>query len=340
MPDGSVTFSMPGTPLFPEDLVVVDPVTDLSVRSAAARTTLHLGYFTSGAQWMASYQVIFGSRRELPGHGCGRDRRDQLIRADSAEVQLLAGAVSQAVRRLPWNRRRLPRRQCRPIPERTPASSISSRKGSGDSHLYSLPGPLTLQPGITTSVTLFEPTTNFLREELRSWRGAVPMPACCPRSAGYSGDPGGVQVHRQTRSADRVRGSRPARRGRQHVRGRQSGRLQLVGAGLDRPYSGGTGPVPHAGTAFDLTARGFRLPTPPGATASGRPGPRPTIRSNWPTRPTIGSIDVLEQRGRGMAGAGASVPGGETTSSTTTRFRVTVPANGEAVLTYRVRVKW
>ena len=61
LPDGTVTFSAPGVALFPEELVVIDPVVNLSLKSAQARKGLGLGYFTGGASWQASYQVVLGS---------------------------------------------------------------------------------------------------------------------------------------------------------------------------------------------------------------------------------------------------------------------------------------
>ncbi|MGH7657797.1 MAG: hypothetical protein ACREL6_06140, partial [Gemmatimonadales bacterium] len=59
--DGSVIFSSPGTPLFPADLVGEGPLLVLNLRSDESRSTLPLGYFTSGASWQASYEVILAN---------------------------------------------------------------------------------------------------------------------------------------------------------------------------------------------------------------------------------------------------------------------------------------
>ena len=69
--DGSLVFSRPGQPAFPADAVVLDPVVRATLRTDAARTDLRVGYFTSGADWQASYQAVLGKAgaRVLPAHG-------------------------------------------------------------------------------------------------------------------------------------------------------------------------------------------------------------------------------------------------------------------------------
>jgi hypothetical protein len=51
------------------------------------------------------------------------------------------------------------------------------------------------------------------------------------------------------------------------------------------------------------------------------------------------TVDVLEERSGEWSVLQSSVAP-EKVSSTITRFRVKVPARGEAVLTYRIRVVW
>ena len=52
------------------------------------------------------------------------------------------------------------------------------------------------------------------------------------------------------------------------------------------------------------------------------------------------TVEVREERGGRMDGAAEQLVAAEKVSSTVTRFRVKVPARGEAVLTYRVRAVW
>ncbi|HEV8176830.1 MAG TPA: hypothetical protein VGP44_04005, partial [Gemmatimonadales bacterium] len=51
------------------------------------------------------------------------------------------------------------------------------------------------------------------------------------------------------------------------------------------------------------------------------------------------TVVVQEERAGEWSVVSSSVPA-EKASSTVTRFRVRVPARGEAVLTYRIRVIW
>ncbi|HYF38816.1 MAG TPA: hypothetical protein VD930_03930, partial [Gemmatimonadales bacterium] len=60
LPDGRISFTPPGLPLYPADVVVVEPTVILSLRSARAQDQVRLGYFTGGASWQASYQVVLG----------------------------------------------------------------------------------------------------------------------------------------------------------------------------------------------------------------------------------------------------------------------------------------
>ena len=94
-----------------------------------------------------------------------------------------------------------------------------------------------------------------------------------------------------------------------------------------------------AGTAFDLTAR--RLQT----TYETHPEAKRTVATASYTvtianaKDSAATVDVLEQRGGEWSVVTSSLPA-EKVSSTLTRFRVKVPARGEATLTYRVRVVW
>lgn len=98
-----------------------------------------------------------------------------------------------------------------------------------------------------------------------------------------------------------------------------------------------------AGTAFDLTAK--RVQT----TYVTR---RDSAKAGWRTLATADykvtltnagdsavTVEVREERGGEWSVLSSSVAA-EKISSTITRFRVKVPARGDAVLTYRVRAVW
>ena len=94
LPDGSVAFSPPGAAMYPGDVVVADPTTTIRLSSAKALDRLRLGYFTTGAAWRASYQVVLGTAEaRVTGSAV---IESQTLRAEDAELQLLAGAVGRA----------------------------------------------------------------------------------------------------------------------------------------------------------------------------------------------------------------------------------------------------
>jgi hypothetical protein len=98
-----------------------------------------------------------------------------------------------------------------------------------------------------------------------------------------------------------------------------------------------------AGTAFDLTARRVqtsyvtrRDSSKAGWRTIATADYRVTVRNATDSAATV---EVLEERGGEWAVLSSSVPA-EKLSSTRTRFRIKVPARGEAQVTYRLRIIW
>src|SRR6185437_3314408 len=145
LPDGRVSFSPPGAGLYPADLVVTDPSVSLDLRSTRAQDRLRLGYFTAGASWRASYQVMLsGAEARVSGMAV---LQSESLRAENAEVQLLAGAVGRAEEGQPP-----------PVPmpgvmfkarAAEEARTVAEQK-AGEYHLYTLSGRSTLLPGLTS----------------------------------------------------------------------------------------------------------------------------------------------------------------------------------------------
>ena len=328
MPDGTISFSMPGTPYFPAELVVIDPVATMSLKSSAARNTLRLGYFTTGAAWQANYEVLLG-RSTATVQGDATISNDRL-RLENAEIQLLAGSVSSAG----GGRKELDGGVM--MARAAEASGVEQRVG--EFHLYSLPGKTTLLPGISTSIALFDPV-QAPYEKNYVVRGALPWYGVLPQYP----DPQDVPVE-VTYTVKRPRasefGNRPLPGGTVRLYQPDSaGRQQLVGeAAIDHTPAGEDLRL-FAGTAFDITAK--RVQT----TYTTR---RDSLRT-WATADysvtitnatdSAVTVDVLEQRPGEWSVLSSSVPATKLSSSTQ-RFRVNVPAAGEAVVTYRVRVKW
>jgi hypothetical protein len=337
LPDGSVAFSPPGAAMYPGDVVVADPTTTIRLSSAKAQDRLRLGYFTTGAAWRASYQVVLGTAdAQVTGSAV---IESQTLRAEDAELQLLAGAVGRAEPSAP------------PVPYAGRAvmaeamamdKMAATEQRVGEFHLYSLPGRTSLLPGLTSTIALFEPAQvkyerNYVVHGQVPWWGMLPQ----------QGDETEVPVevsYTLKRPRKSEFGDRPLPGGVVRLfQADSGGRTQLIGeAAMDHTPAGEDVRL-SAGTAFDLTAR--RVQT----TYSTR---RDSTKAGWRTLATADyrvtvrnatdsatTVDVREERSGEWSVLQSSLPP-EKVSSTITRFRVKVPARGEATVTYRVRVVW
>ncbi|HET7109891.1 MAG TPA: hypothetical protein VFI41_03370 [Gemmatimonadales bacterium] len=335
LPDGSITFHMPGQALYPAELAGGAPTLALDLSSKSALDRLRLGYFTSGARWSAGYAVIL-DRSSARVSGTAALSSDALAVQD-ADVQLLAGDVGNASAPQPP----------RPLYARAEAAKVADAVGAveqrvGEFHLYTLTGKQTLKPGQTTLASLFAPVTTPY-DRMYLVRGSVPYWGYLPQT----GDEGDVPVN-ITYTLKRERktpfGEAPLPAGVARVyQADDAGQLQLVGeAGVDHTPAGEDLRL-DAGTAFDLTAK--RVQT----SYTTR---RDSTRGTWRTtatadyRVTISNatdsavtVVVEERRAGEWSVVSSSVPA-EKTSSTATRFSVKVPARGDAALTYRIRAIW
>jgi hypothetical protein len=338
LPDGSVTFSPPGAALYPGDVVVADPTLSLQLESARAQDKLRLGYFTGGASWRASYQVVLGaSDARVTGSAV---LESQTLRAEDAEVQLLAGAVGRAQETPP------------PMPYQgrvamAAEATMDKRQEMGEQrvgefHLYSLPGRSSLLPGLTTTVALFAPA-QVKYERSYVVRGQVPWWGMLPQQGDETEAP--VEVFYTLKRPRKTElGDRPLPAGTVRLfQSDSAGRAQLVGEAFMDHTPAGEDVRLSAGTAFDLTARRVqtsyttrRDSTKAGWRTLATADYRVTVRNATDSAATV---DVQEERSGEWSVLQSSVPA-EKVSSTITRFRVKVPARGEAVVTYRVRVVW
>ncbi len=338
LPDGRVTFTPPGAALYPGDVVVADPTLNLQLQSDRAQDKLRLGYFTEGASWLASYQIMLGpSDARVAGSAV---LQSQTVRAEDAEVQLLAGAVGRADQPPPP----------RPYEARVALESAAamdkaqtaSEQRVGEFHLYSLPGRTTLLPGLANTIALFEPAA-VKYERTYVVRGLVPWWGFLPQQGDETEAP--VEVFYTLKRARKTDfGDRPLPGGRARLfQPDSAGRAQLVGEARVEHTPAGEDLRLSAGTAFDLTARRVQTSyvTRRDSSAAGirtlaTADYKVTVRNATDSAATV---EVREERAGEWSVLKSSVPA-EKVSSTITRFRVKLPARGETVLTYRVRVVW
>jgi hypothetical protein len=338
LPDGRISFTPPGLALYPADVVVVQPTAVLGVRATQAQDQLRLGYFTSGATWQASYQVILGKDdARVTGMAV---LPSESLRAENAEIRLLAGSVNRA--QPPQSPRPLMRKEALAASEMEMRDAATEQR-VGEFHLYSLPGKSTLLPGMTTSVALFDPArVNYERNYVV--HGEVPYWGFLPQMGEETQPP--VQVIytlKRPRKSDF--GDRPLPAGVARVYlPDSSGGLQLVGEASTNHTAAGSDLKLDAGNAFDITAKRLQMNYATRRDSTRARGTYTMATADYRVTlknatDSIVTVDVQEERAGEWSVLSSSVPA-EKVSSTVTRFRVRVPARGEATLTYKIRVIW
>ncbi len=339
LPDGRISFTLPGTPLYPGDVVVAEPAANLSIRSAQPQENLRLGYFTTGASWQASYQVILGrANARVTGMAV---LASQSLRAPDAEVQLLAGEVSSAQPKAPPQP--LMRQARRMEVAEAAADQFAGEQRVGEFHLYTLGGRSTLLPGLTTSVALFQPA-QVKYEKSYVVHGDVPFWGFLPQQ-GEETEPPVEVIYTLTRPRKTDFGDRPLPGGIARLfQPDSAGALQLVGeASIDHTPAGNDLRL-NAGTAFDITAKRVQTSYVTRRDSTKARGVHTVATADYRVTlknasDSVVTVLVQEERAGEWSVVSSSVPP-EKASSTVTRFRVRVPARGEAVLTYRIRVIW
>ena len=145
--------------------------------SSGAKKDVRVGFFTDGADWSSAYDVILGAKdARVTGRAVVASRT---LAAEEAEVQLLAGAVSRVQRPVP---RPVDMMKAREMAMAADAGLAPQEERAGEFHLYTLPGKVTLRPGATTSVALFDPATAayerryVVRGIMPIWGFVPPMP--------------------------------------------------------------------------------------------------------------------------------------------------------------------
>ena len=330
---GQVVFNRPGLPLYPAELVLTDPTLAVAIRSARSFPSLRLGYFTTGASWNADYSVVLGrGTARITGQAA---IPSATLRVEDAEVQLLAGSVGRAGFAkgvsAPMMQERLAAQDM--------ARSEASEQQVGEAHLYTIPGRISLQPGVTSSVALFEPATAPW-ERAYVVRGLIPWYGMLPQF-GNEENPVPVEVHYTLKRTPKTAfGDLPIPGGIFRLyQADEAGRLQLIGESSAGHTAPGTDLRLAAGSAFDLTAKRVQM-----SYSTRRDSLRTIATADYrvtitSAKDTAVTVDVIEERRGEWTVVSSSIPA-EKVSSTRTRFRVRVPALGETVLNYRVRVIW
>jgi hypothetical protein len=340
--DGRFLLSEPGEPLFPAELVRTAPEVSVVVEAARARPRTELAYVAQGARWEALYQMVLaGGRCQVAGTAT---ITSEALRADSVEVQLVAGSVRR-VRGPALPQAQFYEMEGALVAQRVPAPEPASEEAVGETHVYQLPGRISLELGTPVTTALFPRVAVAYTQELVV-PGALPWRGFFGQSPG---EPNRVPVqvwYTLKRARGTPFGDRPLPGGTvQLYQPDSAGRVQLVGEAKSDHTAPGRDVRVQSGDAFDVTAERVQtdynqeqIPPP----RRGMPARQRITAAHRVTitnaKPEAVTVDVREARHGVWKVVESSTPV-EKLSATEVRFRVRVPANGEATLTYTVQAE-
>jgi hypothetical protein len=330
---GRVLYTLPGQPAFPDSLVQLQSRLDLTVVASRPLAHLRYAYQTQGLSWRASYNVVVPRVGGGPASVSGLATIDNTgLTMQDAEVQLAAGTIRRAAP--------LPRpaglrvMAGRVQPAALNVEGIVVGEEVAETRLYELQGRLDLEPGTQTSAALFAPTS---AEVAREFALQPTYRAMDPWAARADSNVHPDVTYRLRRPAGTAFGELALPEGTVRVFAPDtSGRPQLLGEQTIGHTPRGQDVGVTTGTAFEISADrtqivyerrgdrdvivGYRVAVHNGKDESATVVVREAFRGRW---------EILD----------STVPG-ERASSTEVRFPVAVVANSDAVLEYRIRIRW
>ena len=342
LPDGRYLLSPPGQPLFPGELVRTAAEATIALDATQTRPRTELAYVADGAaRWEAAYQVVLlGTKCQVSG---AATIASEWLRADTAEVQLVAGSINRARVAPRAQAQFLLRGAMKVATEEAPAAA--GEEAVGETHVYQLPSRISIEPGTPSTTALFPRSSAAYTQEFvvpggLPWRG---FPGQSP------GDDNRVAVqvwYTLKRGRGTAFGDRPLPGGTvQLYQADSAGRLQLVGEASSVHTAPGHDLRVQSGDAFDITAERVQTDYAQEQLAPPKRGmaPRQRITASYKVtisnaKPVPVTVDVREAR-FGVWRVIESSVAPEKLSATEVRFRIPVPANGDAMLTYTVQAE-
>ena len=288
--------------------------------------------------------ILTGARAQISGTATVTSHG---LRSDSAEVQLVSGSIQRTRFKNAVDEAEVMARDgvvFRGAAQSGMLGFTATEEAVGETHVYQLPGRIAIELNVPVTTALFPRssapvTQEFIVPGVVPWRGVV----------GRQEEPNRVPVevwYTIKRAAKTSFGDRPLPGGTvQLYQADSTGRVQLIGEASTSHTAPGRDLRVQSGNAFDITAERVQTDFNQESVPSPRRGLPAHLRVTAAYRVTITnakatavSVDVREAHFGDWKIVESSVPA-EKLSSSESRFRVSVPANGEATLTYTVQVE-
>jgi hypothetical protein len=347
--DGQLRFSLPGEPQFPaltDDSILKPQLAWQLAVDRAVKFDAELSYVTGGMRWEASYNLIApekGDTVDLLGWVTIDNQSGKQF--DLAAIKLMAGDVSKLQ---PESDGRAYGFALKAMARDEASTAAVTEKSFDEFHLYSLPRPTTLRNRETKQVEFIR-ATGVKARTLYLYNGAVigpqyrgwnPEAIRSNRDYGTQANPK-VWVMREFKNTEENGLGQPLPKGRTRFyrRDEADGRLEFTGENtIDHTPRNETVRL-YTGDAFDVVGERKRTDY----TLNNRQDQLEEefeIRlRNRKTEPV--EVRVTERLYRGVNWqVVAKSDEFEKTDAQGIEFRVTVPADGETVVKYRVRYDW
>jgi hypothetical protein len=345
--DGKLRFSLPGEPVFPalSDDAILKPTLSWTLgASAAAAFNAELSYVTGGMRWEASYNLIApekGDTLDLIGWVTIDNQTGKTF--ENAAIKLMAGDVNKVQ----------PENEAREMMMMRAASMDLAapqvtEKAFDEFHLYTLPRATTLRDREVKQVefiratgvkakTLYIYNGAELGAQFRGWN--QDMIRNNPDYGTQSNPKVWVMREFENSEANRLGVPLPKGRTRFYRRDEADGRLEFTGENtIDHTAKNETVKI-YTGDAFDVVGERRRVDFQMSSRNDFMEEAFEIKVRNRKTEPV--EVRVVERLYRG-ANWIVSNPSHEfvKTDAQTVEFPVNVPADGEVVVTYRVRYTW
>jgi hypothetical protein len=332
--DGKLQFQLPGVPQFPSgtDGLLLKPTLRWRIdASKSARFPAELDYITHGLKWQATYNVLIPVSEDTTGPekadvmGWVAIENNSGTEFPEATIQLMAGDVAKIQNGREFDRVELKAKLLSYSAGAVAAPPLVTQKAFDEFHLYDLHRTVALKNGETKQVRFLEATGVTVQRRFE-----------------FDGeDTGDTPVHvavvEKIKNSEANHLGMPIPAGRLRVYRRDTdGQVQFVGESTVEHTPSEQEINIVTGKAFDVTA--LRRQTESHSSSHSSDESFEVKLSNQKGQPV--TVHVIERMGRENWKITAKSADFVKKDASTADFAVTVPAKGDAVLTYSVHSNW